>query len=668
MMHACFLLVCLPVLGLMRCDNTPNATFLRLAGPSDLALAGPWVHQPDKAVKDYRQYLFVAASKKNIVYVLDLSTYSFVRSPNLYFPLEIPVGQAPVSLAVTQDKNYVLVLCAIDKKIFVINAQTLRLVRDAQGAPLTFSVGDGPSQIITHPWSLQGKQPQDTFFITHAQSKQVLVLDLTKDASGLPIGFELKKTYSQVGAVSRAVVTQDAQYLFAADVSMPLVHRLDLQTGAVMELDVESPAVDVTLTPKDARLLVANAEDKVVLVLDPKSGKRIDTNPYYAPTSDARYTTTGMHIGMSPRRLALVSNTDRVNQNVEFQMNCSYAYASNGQVISQVQDNQTLSSYGIVATQSGHIFFFNPDSTSMLNDYYCAPPLVISQLSSVDGSNPWQNGSIFESCNVSRLRRHQYCDPNLGVLLYPGYTPDSEWVLHYEQSLPESRRSLTQGGFVSDSRFMDTGVDFLTMTDLRVGDKLVVTSPPVSTQPCVEQYGDAQNFSLREWTITSIGRDEQGQSFLQLDKPVKQACFLSADRVLNYQIIASGSFLFYGARANDTSFKYLSRLDKGSMYGILDDANIKFRLKADLVPTRGQAFRFSVKAPFTLTTGGVATDSNGVNGPLGRIPSAVIVTPSGLDKDYAERIFVAYEGSDSLVAFNTGGNTYFTTSTIKVFR
>ncbi|RYF03018.1 MAG: hypothetical protein EOO40_12670, partial [Deltaproteobacteria bacterium] len=111
-------------------EKLPNAYF---AAPAGMAVAGT-----------HFDHLFVANAGADALHVIALSDnmadIDLVPSPARYFPLEVPVGSNPSDVAATPDGRFVFVLDDIDSTLQVVDADTFRRARGADGGVLTATV------------------------------------------------------------------------------------------------------------------------------------------------------------------------------------------------------------------------------------------------------------------------------------------------------------------------------------------------------------------------------------------------------------------------------------------------------------------------------------------------------------------------------------------------
>ncbi|MEM6733069.1 MAG: hypothetical protein AAF658_16045, partial [Myxococcota bacterium] len=274
-------LVCSVLTVSVGCEDDATTAAALLSGPSGLALAGT-----------IEERLFIANSAEDAVRVLDFSApvgssappsvnnADFVRAPNVFSPLRIPVGPNPTDLVASDDRRVVAVLDPVGSALRLIDADTLLLVRDEDGEVYTFALGEGgslPVSLVADPAGCIGSC-LGRFFVSLSGLGQVvllrfeeLVADSPEDAAG---GFRvaLEQIYVTGGRPQRLAATQDGRFVFATDPESDEVIRIDRVTGFVDRRAVGGPPGDIAVAGDGSAVLVARPRFRDVVVMDDIAG------------------------------------------------------------------------------------------------------------------------------------------------------------------------------------------------------------------------------------------------------------------------------------------------------------------------------------------------------------------------------------------------------------
>lgn len=613
------------------CQEQQLPPSARFRGPTDAVLAGV-----------SHRNIFLSGGVRDALYVMDtgdsLSSTSFgvfVRAPNKFFPLEIPVGHLPSALVASASKAHVLIAYAGEGAVGLLSADAQQLVVNADGTDHKVKVGAGPSAILRAP-------DRDRFYVANAVDGSVSVIDFVEE--GVPT-MSLVRTIENVGSITRAVLSEDGKVLFGADASSNFVHRVDLEAGTSIDFDVGGPSLDVAVAPNGpaTRLYVARADLLSVAVYDASSGTHIDTNPSFAPLGTEPF--RDIYIGDVPGRLAFTRQFP------------TEVYCSDG------VDPIFINAYITVATDSGEIYFISTEDNTLVARSFCqSPGLAANPANLLARTDDASAIAPFEPCAGSRRRDEclKLGDDNTGIIASPGNTLETRIRLTYEGVLPFAARDNGGGTLNTDGVSLRDNGSRLNEAPISVDlqDRLVILTAPLSSvEGCTALYGDASSVELREFTVTSVIDDGAGGKGLAFVPAIRPECFPNDEGSLSYVVRASKSFLLTSQVTGQPAF-YQGRFVDGQTYGGPFDP-IRFTLKDNISSqgVRDTVWEFLVSSPFTpLIRGRVAQqDSSGatVLTPAGRIPTSIMF----LDFPGTEQLatLVTFGGNDVVIAYNTRG-------------
>lgn len=617
-LHIAFAL-CLSI-SFAACDNAPTSPPPRLKGPTDLVQAGVAISSGGGG-----KHLFVFGGRKNIIYVLDAETLGFVRAPNRYFPLEIAVCQYPSAGAATSDGRYVMIGCAGSDAAYVLDAVAFKLVRDDAGVPLQVALGSGVSQILR----AETKTPEgaDRFYSLNTYSQSISVLDVvTVEGQPRPTITKLPDI-TGVGSVVRGVLT--STLLYAADSAEPFVRRIDLSTFEKTDFDVGAPSVDVALARNGSKLYVATPTIQGITVVDTASGLRVNTSPRYAPQAPDSVPYEQIYVGEMPSRVAVLDD-----DNTALTVQCK---SGNGQIV-------TVSSFALVATENGSVVFIDATRDRVIDDLDCVGPAVTA---GDEATGLFSTVFPFVDCRSATTQSRNACVGETGVIVYPGFTPQSRWQLQYEPIIPGADRKGGGGTFLDDNTMTDVGLDLSTLS-LQAGDRLVLVGDLLPDQACADLYG-VSGSAARELTVTEVTTvDSRGA--VRFAPAVNRACFEAAAGAIDYQLRYGAAFLLQGATSGQT-LSPIARLNIGGSFGTNNDQAIRFVLRNDITPARDEVYDFTVNSNFQVVSSGRIASATGELTAVGRVPTAIVVVPPNESGTRVGRAFVAYGANDAIISF-----------------
>lgn len=610
----------LSMLGLSGCDNLATTPPPRLKGPTDMVQAGPALGSGGGG-----QYLFVLGGRKNIVYVLNAETFGFVRAPNKYFPLEISVCQYPSAAAATSDGRFVFVGCGGSDAAYVLDATSLKLVRNDDGSPMSIALGSGVSQMLRS----EVKTPTggDRFYTLNTYSRSISVFETDSQNGVARPTITTLPAIENVGSIVRGVVT--ATTLYTADSTGPFVHRIDLSSGRITDFDVGAPSVDLALARNGSKLYVVSPTVRGITVVDTASGQVIDTSPRYAPQLPDDEAYGHIYIGDVPARVLVLDD-----QNTALTVGCSGGDAR----------LSTVSSFALVASEAGTTTFIDATKDQIVDALSCVGPQAVP---STNTPNIFTETKPFVDCRNSGLPSRNTCIADTGLVVYPGFTPDSLWRLQYEPLVPGGDRRGGGGSFLDDNTLTDVGLDLSTL-GLQVGDHLILVGDVRPQGDCLEFYGAVGN-PARELSVTEV-TNVQSRSAIRFAPAVRRECFDATAGAIDYQLRFGDAFLLSGAVAGQ-NLSPIQRLSRGGSFGANNDQAIRFSLRSDLQAARDQLFEFQVTANFSAVATGRISSAAGDVTAVGRVPTAISVIPASASGGRLGRAYVAFGANDAIISF-----------------
>ncbi len=626
-------------LSCLACEQQTLQPAARLRGALDTIVAGTG-----------DRFMYVAGGVFGVLYVMDLHKGNFdvsrqtpggefIRAPNMFFPLEIPVGRNPTALARSENGRYVLALSGSDNKVHLVEADAMQVVKDAAGNQLFVEgVGRGGSAIQRSPKRVEVFTESDPtlvdasrhierFYVASPIDQSVHTLDLLVDNDGALLAFTPGATIPNTGAISRLALSEDGTYIFGADASSPFVHRIDTTTFQVAHIDVGGPSLDVAAITLPnggpSWLYVARPDTLSVEVFGQQSGDRLDTNPAFAPLVPEADTFTGIYVGRVPARLQVVPQTAVANCIID-----PMIFADS-------------TPFMLVATDDGTVFFVDAEENKLMSLTHCmeaAPSAIINDSGATakvldEVGQQSRELKLLAPCpTVASDRRRQICVN--GAFLTTGWVPEMTFTFVWEGVLPGLLRSNGGGTIGADGvSLSDPGVDFSVM-DVRPGDRLIIHTPPAPVASCEEAYGTGLDRTLRELTIQARVIDEAGQRIVfevPSSKPPLSDCFGQlASGELSYEIRAQGAYVVSRTIAGGVS-EQLGRLQPGETWPPAGSEPALVFTMASLpegvTPVRDDTYTLLAHAPFTPMVGGLVNPGLSAVSPLpvpaGRIPTSI---------------------------------------------
>lgn len=621
------------------CDTAVTTPPPRLKGPQDSVAAGPINAHGDPS------YLFVAGSEANAVYAVELQSLIFVTGPGKLFPLEIPTCRSPSALAATADNAFVVVSCASDNAVQIIDTTSLLRVRDAQGVPVTAAVGQGSERLLRLP-----PQPDlnDHFISVNSFAQTITFFHLERPtvtttagapSAGPPTSIVVDRTLPVAATIARGVLSGDGTLLFTADPTSHFVHRIDLVTGAITNFDAHGPTVDVALTHNGSFIYAATPATESITVIDAKGGSLVDANPDYAPLLPDGSDFTSVYLGEIPRRIQTVEV-----QGQSLELTCS---TGNFDAL------PSPTTFALVGTETGPVYYVDIAANRLVNTSDCQAPTVLP--TNVTDTALFTAVFPFTECDSALVRRLP-CDGKSGVTFYPGHTQTQRVVLDYEAVLPNANRTNGGGTLVDDHTIRDLSNNYTnalgTNVGVQVGDRLIITTPPnVTPATCRANYGGENDTSLREFAVSGVTSDGS----ITIDGSINTDCFPFGplqSGLLGYELRIGKGFLITQAPPTQDQ-QLVGRVGIGETFGGDNLELVRFTISSTQAFARDEVVDFTVTDTFiplraALTTPDITTQ---LPFPAGRVPSSITVTNSGYDSTHAYRAFVTYSATDTVAVW-----------------
>ena len=258
-------LVLATALALSACEDDVAQAATAFNGPSATALAGS---NFDK--------LFIANASADALQVLDMAPgiddAEFVTGPSVFNPLLIPVGPNPVDLVASEDGRVVAVLDPLGAAVRLVDADSRRIIREADGEPYVYTLGEPSTEPVAFApdpnpclTSCLGR-----FFVSLAGTGQILTLSFVEGEDGFRLG--LDDVFDLGGRPQRMSATSDGRFVFAADSTTDEVVRVDRFTGELVRQPVGAPPGDIAVSGDDSALLVLRPSLRDLLVFGDIAG------------------------------------------------------------------------------------------------------------------------------------------------------------------------------------------------------------------------------------------------------------------------------------------------------------------------------------------------------------------------------------------------------------
>ncbi len=440
------------------CSDTETGLDASFSTPIGLAVAGT-----------EQARLFVANHGEDSIQVLNLgdnlAQMEFVPGPTQIFPLLIPAGAGPTDLAATPDGRFVVVLDSLTESLRVLDADTLRLVRqgpdpsDAEAPVLEMSLGElgtRPVDMIASP-ELCAAPCAGWVYLALAGSGVVLGVEVRVD--GDVVSLERGRVFNVGGRPSRLAVGPAGRILYATDVEPPedegavgrgTVVRIDVETGAIERRDIGGIGGPLAVSTDGRVLVVGRPRLRDVVLLRDADGPGFavqDVNSPLAPVPECQRCCAGTDAAVCEDLALDVSTTcdeahpaDRAvcvtASGLASEPGQPYRAAYLGIVPAEIvtlgegaghpvltvdcdDAEGTYSEFAVVAGIDGTVRFLGlvdmdivgdePESVEVpvgpvvVSSGWCRPPTLTSVASSESGEDAVPLGSILEPCSALEI-------------------------------------------------------------------------------------------------------------------------------------------------------------------------------------------------------------------------------------------------------------------------
>ena len=686
-----FLLLLAAIDVVCACSSTPPPAGAALSTPWGLTVSG--IEKPRVFISNNGQDSVNAVNLAN-----DLQALVFQESPAQYFPLRIPTGPAPADLAAPPGGEVVVVLDLLPPSLRLIDADTLRIVRDASGAPLVQrlgGLGSTPSAMVASP--LKCAPPcVGHVYVALAGLGQIVEVEVQTGAL-IP-----SRLFDVGGEPSHLAIHPAGTFLYATDGDE--VIQIPLQGSSLAQrraLGSEGGALAVSTNGK--QLLVSRPQLRDVVLLSPADSAALalqNGNTRDAPTPaclrDCANLNAATCSAAHPSEQALCVGTTDYQQpaatypgiyvdllpaqilplgdgagHPPLRVTCIDSNGSSDHI-------RNYQEFAMLVGFDGTIKFLglqSDDTDAVLPDVvssgFCRGT-VVSPMTPRDavGIRDSVVADYLDTCvNAPAGMSRTLCikDDSLsaGVLAFGRQAASSFFRLNWEAIVLD--RSGNGAVLQSDGTLFDHEVD-LAGLDVRVGDIVEIRTHGRVDSSCGEALCGLER------RLTAID-NSSGGTIMTLDKPLNPACFRGTNPALAYRIRVADAFMVTPPSGPT------ERLKLGQLYGPGRDPGrgqrISFKLKqlathSDLSPCerydqdgRAQApmpavlsrlntIGFKIADPSAPLVSGLSFDPQGqAVGTAGRLPKAAVAAP----RDGAEPVvFISFSGADALLAvdpFNT---------------
>ncbi|RME28078.1 MAG: hypothetical protein D6806_03475, partial [Deltaproteobacteria bacterium] len=318
-------LVCVAVtLPLIACQEPTPAITGRLRAPSALASfrGCPETAPGCEVDSEGHTLLLIASALDDALRLFDADTRRFFQAANPLFPLSIPVGRHPVSMATDPNHRFAFVLNQLSRSVSLVDLDSTKYFEvdtdadscssfcgtcSADGGYLDERCRAGVSRVdlcgddhlcepdsLVAPVGQAGAAPAwDSslplpVFVSLAGTGEVVELSFhypDQPADGMPQTLELARRFYVGGQPAGLAVTADGRRLFVADRASSSIAVIDTESGAIDRVEVGGQSEKVALTPDGSALYVLLPVAKQVAVVDAQTLVRI---PASAPRAESR--------------------------------------------------------------------------------------------------------------------------------------------------------------------------------------------------------------------------------------------------------------------------------------------------------------------------------------------------------------------------------------------
>ncbi len=260
------------------CNKSKPTTTGRLSGPTDLAEFIGCAQNVSSCVGSEHHLLLIANSFGNDLRIFDVEDSNFFEAPEPLFPLSIPVGELPVSLAIDPTGRYAFVVNAVSQDISLVDLAADALMEVSRVSLLSPGENLQPGETlqpefvaVPQPgtWDTQTPLPIYVSYVSPLESGQIsghiAVLNFQyPDATvtpSIPLNLTLLQPPVDIGVdgsmPSGLALTKDGSTLFVADEGLTTIYKIDTATKTVTNsIDVGGPSRRLALTSDESKLYV----------------------------------------------------------------------------------------------------------------------------------------------------------------------------------------------------------------------------------------------------------------------------------------------------------------------------------------------------------------------------------------------------------------------------
>jgi hypothetical protein len=326
-----FILVALVVVA--ACGKTKPTMTGRLSGPTALAEFKGCSQNVDPCVGSEHHLLLIANSLSNDLRIFDVDASNFFVAPEALFPLTIPVGESPVSLAIDPLGQYAFVVNAVSQNVSLVDLAMNQLVEVDTDANTTTHAAEldpqsdralagvsrvgfalygdvQPEYIVAPPQDINWDKTKPLkIYVSLLATGQIAVLSFQypdKDA-GTPQRLDLLELVTVGGMPSGLALTKDGSKLFVADEDLDTIYMIDTTISPMtfVAIGVGGSSRRLALTPDESALYVIHSQTPDISVVDVATGTR-----YAQWYTICNSTTLGdtIHFGGMPRSVVFVED------------------------------------------------------------------------------------------------------------------------------------------------------------------------------------------------------------------------------------------------------------------------------------------------------------------------------------------------------------------------
>jgi hypothetical protein len=711
--------VFLSALALAACEEPKPAMTGRLSGPADLEVfkncpqSVPGCEQTTQS----KHLLLVANSLADDLKVFEVEGRGFFKATNPLFPLSIPVGRHPHSLALDPHGEFAFVVNAMSEDVSVVNLAPNRLVEvdtdwntctsfcgpceDADGKAVPYDNARCRAGVSRVPLgSVEGLQPEDIVTlgaqgVEHDRSQPLPVyVSLTGTGQiavlqflypGMYPGYPQRMDLVQVIDIdleaqpSGLALTQDGTTLFAADEASDSIIVVDTATMTPARIPVGGPTRRVFLSPDDSVLYAIHIGEGRISLVDvatrqkrPPGDVRVDArDPRGVEEDDIR-------LPGVPRSLAFVRGVpilmyDDTGAIREYTTELLTTAELDEKLLEDPEYTETIvKTFAYVSDLNGNTYIIDAENHRPADIYPFAGPSTSSAPAfSVDGDvkteEEWDPcyPQVAEIDVVNSADEpHELWRVYNGVWVKPGATLDESWLIEWEGVLPGTGVS-TSGRFngwrLEDDRY---GLDFIDESGVQPGDILEITVEPTFTgdsgndNPCWPGVGLEEVQKVQyEFVVREVQKNA-----LVLEVVVGMDPEVCWGEAVRYNVRAGNAWIVWGSESG-----FMERLTMVENIGVPPDPPAYNNGRIAMTMYEPPAVNPDTQAPCEKVRRGMAWGFNSEDGFTGASfnPSvqagvAGALVSIDLDDDLEagnpgdDRIFLLYEGSNAMMEFFPG--------------